>query len=82
MLTVKWKSWSIAACASLTAACASFEPPSTGRSILDASLTEPCPPLSPPADGTGASVLRWALATVDAYHDCAASKRRLAEAVR
>lgn len=62
--------------------CSTATQPSSRRSPLDVSLTEPCPPLGPLADGTGAVVLRWILATTDAYNDCAARHRRLTEAVR
>ena len=82
MLTAKWKSWSIAACACLIAGCASPMPPSAARSPLDVSLTEPCPPLSPLADGTGATVLRWIIGTAENYADCSARHRALTKALR
>ncbi|MBE2261589.1 MAG: hypothetical protein IAE92_02535 [Burkholderiaceae bacterium] len=45
-----------------------------------ASLRQPCPDLNQPADGTGASVLKWSLATVHAYRECQSRHRRLVQA--
>lgn len=81
MLTARFRNSLIAALASsLLASCASTQP--SAAKDVDPSLTEECPPLSLLADGNGPTVLRWILATVDAYNDCATSKKRLAEAVR
>lgn len=38
--------------------------------------------LPAPADGTGATVLRWAREVIGLYHDCAARHGQLVEAVR
>lgn len=57
-------------------------PPSEARAPLDASLTEECQPLDLLTDTDGKTALRWMIAAADRYNDCAASKKRLAEAVR
>lgn len=49
---------------------------------LPAALRQPCPMLPTPADGTGATVLRWAREVVGLYNDCAARHGQLVEAVR
>ena len=82
MLNAKSRSPCTVIFVSLIAGCASYGQPSTARSNLDASLIEPCQKLSQPTDGTGGAILRWALATVDAYADCSARHRGLVEATR
>lgn len=71
----------LAALAIVLSGCATSSP-STGRAPIDESLIAECPPLNPLADGDSRTVLRWALATVDQYNDCALGKKKLAEAVR
>ena len=51
-------------------ACASSTPPSRAISPPPADLAQPCEPLAPLADGIAATVLRWAVATVEQYQDC------------
>ena len=81
MWTAKSRSWLILVLASsLLASCASTQP--SGAKNVDPSLTQECPPLSLLADGDGPTVFRWILATVDAYRDCADTKKHLVEAVR
>lgn len=38
--------------------------------VLPASLRAPCPPLQHPDDGTAGAILRWAVATIQAYQVC------------
>lgn len=47
--------------------------------VVPANLRQPCQDLLDPIDGTGASLLTWALSTVEAYRIC---KDRHAELVR
>ena len=50
------------ACASSTKQLQASPPPPD--------LAQPCEPLPPLADGIAATVLRWAVATVEQYQDC------------
>ena len=82
MWTARLKNLSILAAVFSLQGCLASMPPSTARAPVDQSLIEPCPPLSPLADGDSKTVLRWSLATVDAYADCSSRHQRLVEAVK
>jgi len=45
-----------------------------------ASLSQPCPDLQAPSDGTGGTLLRWSIRTVEAYRVCQSRHQRLVEA--
>jgi hypothetical protein len=60
-------------------ACSSLPPPSPAAT-LPANLATPCPGLPPLSDGTGATVLKWIVTTVQSYQDCQDRHRRLVEA--
>ena len=66
-------------CASILMGCASSqklpEPPD-----IPANLAAPCPPLSPPTEGTGEALLRWGIATIEAYALCQSRHRELVRA--
>ncbi|WP_457651078.1 Rz1-like lysis system protein LysC, partial [Propionibacterium freudenreichii] len=55
-------------------ACASSPAPSS-LPPPPANLAQPCPPPQPPADGTGATLLRWAVAMVEDYRECSARQQ-------
>ena len=78
----KSRNWLLLLSVLAATGCASLTATSTGRTPIPASLTQPCPPLDLLTEGAGPTVLRWALATVDAYADCAARHQKLVEAVR
>ena len=48
---------------------------------MQASLRQPCPDLQPLADSTGATLLRWALASVRDYRVCQDRHAALVDAV-
>lgn len=72
----------IATSVSTMQGCLASNPPSTGRTPVDASLTVPCDPLPLLTEKDGKAVLRWMIGAAEEYNDCAAKHRRLVEATR
>ena len=66
-------------CALMLTACASCPQPLAPKPP-PANLRTPCPDLVAPADGTGATLLPWSIATVMQYRECQSRHRRLLEA--
>jgi hypothetical protein len=76
-----WRAVLATVAASLTIGCASSTTTYV-KAELPLSLIEPCPDLPDIPDRSERSVAQWIVDAVTMYYDCAASKRRLVEAVK
>ena len=47
---------------------------------MPANLASRCPDLAPVSDGTGATLLKWAVGTVKLYQDCQDKQARMVQA--